>query len=71
MERVLKCKLYWFTVYSHWARLSCVHLSKDANHKTAEFDINLLRENLKPTTSHLHNLDFSEHLVLHGVLARA
>ena len=46
-----------------------VHPSKDANHTTAEFIINLLSENLKPTTSHLHNMDFSEHLALHGVLA--
>ncbi|MCP3668065.1 MAG: hypothetical protein GY696_37180 [Gammaproteobacteria bacterium] len=46
-----------------------VHPSKDANHITAEFIINLLSENLTPTTSHLNNIDFSEHLALHGVLA--
>ena len=44
--------------------------SKDANHRTAEFIINLLGENSKPTTTpYLHNLDFFEHLVFHGVLA--
>ena len=46
-----------------------VHPSKDANHKTAEFIIKFLSENLKPITPYLHNLDFSEHLAFHGVLA--
>ncbi len=46
-----------------------VHPSKDSNHRTAEFIINMLGENSKPTTSHLHNLDFSEHLDFHGVHA--
>ena len=46
-----------------------IHPSKDANHRTVEFIINLLGENSKPTNTHLHNFDFSEHLDFHGVLA--
>ncbi len=45
-----------------------VQPSKDTNHITDEFIINLLSENLKPSTPHLHNSDISEHLVLYGVL---
>ncbi len=45
-----------------------VHLSKDANHKVADFIINLLSDNLNPTTPLMHNRDFSEHLIFHGVV---
>ena len=48
--------------------IDVVNPSKDANHKIADFIVNLLGGNLNPTTPHLHNRDFSEHLIFHGVL---